>query len=550
MANYKNAQKINFAELEEKRFRTLFNKWGASIEGYNRNDIGDKLKIVEVWDSPLYRGILKTQYDQRLLEDTYERISRKEPTGQYCEEEDIDRWDLVDYPTSFTNTEKAYRVPGTDHIARCYTCLGTGTVTCPQCHGSRTITYQVTDWKHCSACGGGGSVTIEETYKVTSSGRYDGHNYEEGDKIYKSHKERCSVCGGKGYVEYTRTATKPCDLCNATGLVTCSTCGGDKLMVRYWKLRQTLKTGNVVNYSFPAQITDTDAQKMAKLFNKETPWKVVENIHIDWEEYKQANLDSRPVVGNMLAQLPKRVKAPNNTTVCFHNLEVCECEALTVVYEIDKKRYVCLLVGPEWKLFTVTSPISDKMDSEKDWVNFYCNMRLYGKAWATLQKVNKYPQAGSKEAIMQEQLEERMAMVTKFGANIGLTICSVLMAPVFYTLYEHINFFAPWTNWLRDFCPLSSSFLMILSVIFVLFTGMLNKESSIPQFTYRVASPISRLALGFLLGICNTLFFSAIMTIIAYIGLLQLFGTAIYYIFYLAAFILLLIFFIIHSIFF
>ena len=79
MANYKNAQKINFAELEEKRFRTLFNKWGASIEGYNRNDLGDKLKIVEVWDSPLYRGILKTQYDQRLLEDTYERISRKEP---------------------------------------------------------------------------------------------------------------------------------------------------------------------------------------------------------------------------------------------------------------------------------------------------------------------------------------------------------------------------------------------------------------------------------------------------------------------------------------
>ncbi len=549
MANYNDAQKIKFAELEEKRFRMLFNKWAASVEGYNCNNLGDKIKIIEVWDSPLYRGILKTQYDQRLLEDTYERINRREPKGQYCEEGEINRWDLVDFPTSFTNSENRYRVTGTDHIARCYKCLGIGKVTCPQCNGSRTVAYEVTDSKTCSACNGGGWVTVGDSYKVTKSGYSNGTYYHKGDEIIKNERStRCSVCGGTGYVQYKRTEMKPCDTCNATGLVTCSICGGDKLMVRYWKLRQILKIGNIVDYRFPAQISDKDARKMTELLNRETPWQVVENIHIDWEEYQKANLGSRPVVGDMLARLPERVAEKDNTTVCFHNLEVCECEAKTVIYEIDKKRYVCLLVGPEWKLFTVTSPISDKIDSERDRVNFYCNMRLYGKAWSILQKINKFPQAGSKEAIMQEQLEERMAMVTKFGGNIGLTLCSILMGPVFYTLYDHLNFFAPWTNWLMEWGSLGSEYLMILSVIFVLFIGMFNKESSIPEFTYRVASPISRFLRGFLLGIGNTLFFSAITIIIAYIGVLQLFGIAIYYAFHILGFILVLIYFLVDSI--
>ena len=67
MANYRDSQKINFSKAEENRFRQLFNDWAKSIEGYNRNRLGDQLKIVEVWDSPIYRGLLKTQYDSRTL---------------------------------------------------------------------------------------------------------------------------------------------------------------------------------------------------------------------------------------------------------------------------------------------------------------------------------------------------------------------------------------------------------------------------------------------------------------------------------------------------
>ena len=52
MANYRDSKKISFSKVEENRFRQLFNDWAKSIEGYNRNNLGNQLKIVEVWDIP------------------------------------------------------------------------------------------------------------------------------------------------------------------------------------------------------------------------------------------------------------------------------------------------------------------------------------------------------------------------------------------------------------------------------------------------------------------------------------------------------------------
>ena len=60
MANYRNTEKITFSQQEEKRFRQLFNQWAASVEGYNRNKLGDELKIVQetghIWLSMLTFG--------------------------------------------------------------------------------------------------------------------------------------------------------------------------------------------------------------------------------------------------------------------------------------------------------------------------------------------------------------------------------------------------------------------------------------------------------------------------------------------------------------
>lgn len=122
-----------------------------------------------------------------------------------------------------------------------------------------------------------------------------------------------------------------------------------------------------------------------------------------------------------------------------------------------------MLLGSDWKLITVTSPVSDHMDDLKDKVNHYCSMRRFDKAWSVLQKVNKFPQAGSKEAYMQEQLEERMSLMSRFGGNIAIILCAILLAPMLYALYES-EFYAIWTHWLIDKFDTTSLGMMLMSL--------------------------------------------------------------------------------------
>ncbi|MBE6335331.1 MAG: hypothetical protein E7066_01435, partial [Lentimicrobiaceae bacterium] len=174
MANYRDSQKISFSKSEENRFRQLFNDWAKSIKGYNRNRLGDQLKIVEVWDTPIYRGLLKTQYDNRTLNNTYERIrGRSFPPRTITSESQIDRWASASYPTTFTNNENKFCIKGSQYIDGCHTCHATGKVTCGKCSGSGTIRVACTAKQVCTKCGGRGGVYVtnrELEYYNTSEG--------------------------------------------------------------------------------------------------------------------------------------------------------------------------------------------------------------------------------------------------------------------------------------------------------------------------------------------------------------------------------------------
>lgn len=529
MANYKNAQQSKFSREEEKRFRELFNQWGASFEGYNRKNLGNELNIVEVWDSPIYRGLLKTQYDRRLLKDDYECINgRSYPSGKYISEDDVNRWSIVEKPTTFIGKEDVYRVRGTEHIVTCPTCRGTGNTSCEKCGGRGSITRTIDKRKRCTKCSGYGYIYVtkyKEEQKVTY---YTGKREVRYEKVPYSEKETCPVCGGKGEVGEIIHKEESCSNCKSTGKVICRTCSGDKKMLRLWKLHRTQEVGRYTEYVFPYQIESDDAYKMTKQFDSSIQWQVIENIHIDEENFGKANLSSRPIVGSMLANLPQRgVKHLQHTAICFHNIEIAECEAKIVIYEVDKKRYICMLIGEQWKLFAVTSPISDKMDSLRAQVNKYCNQRQYGKAWGVLQKLNKYPQAGSAEADMQELLEKRMAIITKFGANFAVVLCTILSIPLFIQLYETFDFFAIWTKWAMEELEFNTDFVVVLSVVIMMFLGMQSRKSMPPKFSYKAASPLRRFIRGVFVGLYDSLILFAIVAIGAYLGVVHLVGGAI-----------------------
>ena len=156
MTQYRNAQKITFSKAEESRFRKLFNQWAASIESYDRKDLGDVLKIIEVYDSPIYRGLIRSQYDNRELENTYKRANKECPPRTITSESQINRWKLLSYPKEFTTLNKSYYVPGTEYVTNCPECIGSGSVRCKRCGGNGRTSRKIVQTVPCQNCGGRG----------------------------------------------------------------------------------------------------------------------------------------------------------------------------------------------------------------------------------------------------------------------------------------------------------------------------------------------------------------------------------------------------------
>lgn len=526
MAQYRLGKRISFSSSEESRFRSLFNAWAASVPGFNRNKLGDQLKIVEVWDAPLYQAVLRTQYDTRLLHEESERAKgRKFPAPTITKESDINRWTLVPYPSSFTSTEGSLTVKGSERIVNCHTCGAQGEMTCPTCGGQGKSDRKVDIKVECSSCYGKGYKTNPSKEIVTkhvlnySSGQWE-TKYET---VTHENRTECYHCKGKGYIDSFKWVVDTCEKCGGRGKLVCSTCAGDKQLMTYWEMRRTQYNKSLSACYFPPEVSQDEVQKLMKLFDKTTPWTLVERVRIEREEFQKAALAERPVVGPMLSFLQSRVEHPQNTAICFSEVEVSECQSLSVIYEVDGERFVCLLVGPQWKLFTVTSPVSKKMDSLKEKVNTYCRQRKYGKAWAYLQKVNKFPQAGSNEAYMQERLEERMAGTTRLSSNLVLMLCVLLVAPALYLFYSNTEFYAIWTKWLMTKWDITPTAFTLMSILIMLVGGIVANKS-LPAFSYRAASGVSRSVRGGMVGLGTFVMMGLLSVILTYLG-----GTALLY---------------------
>lgn len=519
MADYKNTEKITFSREEEKQFRKLFNQWAASIKGYDRNKLGDEIKIVEVFDTPLYYAEIKTQYDSRWISKEMERLrGRSIPTTPKIGKDDINRWSMADSPTAFTNKENSFAIQNSHYVTTCHSCHGQGKVTCSECGGRGTVKRIIKTERNCPNCNGYGYVYEKRSRERQVAEYYTGQRKLVYKTEYYDEKVNCPVCQGRKKITESKETIENCRNCGATGKVTCSTCQGEGKVVNYLGFNQRLYTKTIHDYRFPILIQRDDASKIIKLFDKNTPWNLVENIRVEKGNFEQAGLKERPFVGAMLSHLAGSVEHPDSTAVCFSNVYTYECKAKTINYQIDGKQYTCMLLGDDWRLIAVTSPISDRLNDLRGEVNKYCRKRKYGKAWAVLQKVNKYPQAGSSEAYMQEELEKRMSMVTKFGTNLAIILCVLLVAPILYLLYETFGFFAPWTAWAIEEIDMTSDLTTAASLVTILWFSMRLPKSGLPKFSYQVASSTRRFIRGFIYGLYRALLCSAIVLLGTYTG--------------------------------
>lgn len=526
MAQYRLNQKIVFSASEESRFRQLMNRWAASAEGYNRPTLGDELRIVEVWDSPLYRVLLKTQYDCRTLESASKPLGRRNyPAKPAVSRAEIKRWSMAPYPTLFTSSNTSTPIDGTAYASFCTSCSGAGKITCATCHGTGRVKREVTTKRRCDHCSGYGYVYQKQLVEVQKQVQ----DYSDGGKLKlryvkeeQSVKVTCPVCQGSRELKRVSYVDEGCKACGASGRLTCPTCKGEGQMVNYTVLARHLYTKVLFRRLYPSQIPQEELSKMSDFLGDSAPWKVVERLQIEGEKFKEAGLESRPVVGHIMAKLPSWVEHPDHTAVCFHRVETCECAAKTVIYEVDGSRYYCLLLGDEWRLVTATSPMTKRLNNLKEQVNALCRVHRYGEAWALLNEVNKFPQAGSAEAQMKEQLEERMEMVTRLGANIGLVLAGFLFAPLMYLIYTHFDFYAPWSRWLMNWLEIRTELMMGISYLFILFASMKFYRFELPPSSILVASPRVRFMKGLGYGFGWFFFFALLAVLMSFFGVMPL----------------------------
>ncbi len=525
MANYRSAKKQQFTQAEESRLRKLFNEWAASVEAYDRKHLGDDIRIIEVWDSPLYRVLLKTQYDTRAIQQASELLKGRTFPTPALKTADIKRWSLAPLPTDFSYRKSLTRLNNTTFAGPCSPCSGSGKLTCAECSGRGKVMRSVQTSHECPTCKGYGYTYKREV--IQESRQY--HDYSDGGKLKLgyfpkevSRQVTCSTCNGQRKIVTTTQVEKTCPSCSGSGRLICTTCKGEGRLAYYLQFEHNQYTKVVFQRLMPPHISSADADKMSKMLGDSAPWKVVERLRIEGENFDRTALASRPVVGSLLARVPGWVEHPANTAVCFHRLEVCECEAKTVIYEVDGHRYTCLLVGEEWRLVTVDSPVTTRMNDLKEQVNALCRRRRYGEAWSLLHTVNKYPQAGSAAAVMKGQLEERMAMMTRYGANMAILFCGVIFVPMLYLIYSHFDFLAPWTRWFIAKTDLSMELLMLGSVLYILLASMKYQKFDLPPSSYRIASSQLRFMRGFVLGIGWFFHFFLATIVMTYFGLLPL----------------------------
>ena len=529
MTNYKNTEKMTFSFEEEKRFRKLMNQWAESIKGYDRSKLGDEIKIIEVFDTPLYYAEIKTQYDNRWISNEMERLRGRDiSTTPKITKDDINRWSMADYPATFTNKENSFAIQNSHYTTTCHSCIGQGKVTCSECGGRGKVKRIIKTEHDCPNCKGYGYIYEKRSREKQVVEYYTGERKMVYKTEYYDVKVDCPVCQGRKKITESKEIIENCRNCGATGKVTCSTCQGEGKVVNYLEFNQRLYTKTIHDYRFPAIIQREDASKIIKLFDSNTPWELVENFRVENGNFEQVGLKERPFVGAMLSHLAGSVERPDSTAVCFSNVYTYECKAKTINYEVDGKRYTCMLLGEDWKLVSVTSPISDKLNDLRAEVNKYCSRRKYGKAWEVLQKVNKYPQAGSAEAFMQEELEKRMSMVTKFGVNIAICIGIMLVSPAMHILYDTFGFFAPWTAWALEEIDMTNDLTTAASIITILWLSMRSRKSGLPKFSYRVASSAGRFIRGFIIGTYRLMTSTIIVLLGTYTGIILLLWGAVF----------------------
>ena len=539
-----------FTAEEEDRFRKLMNKWACSIKGYNRRKFGDELKILDVWDTPIYVSSLDFQCDMRIIEHVYKNYNNEmlEPRTVFTEN-DFNRWDVCDAPKPFTDGEASFWVPGSRHIEKCVTCNGTktmkctscdnGQLTCVRCNGYRKIKkigYRTVPCKHCKGTGYQiinessftNSVTVDKSKPCMYC--HDGENQESYE-----YYDTCTKCGGTG--------TTACPICHGTGGITCTTCEGTGKLLYYWVVRQKALAANRKTFIMPYMLSDNDVDKYMAAYDR-TDGKLVFKQCNDGISYNKDEFDQQDFTGEALLKLTENLKNTEKTHIVYNEFSTIEIEAKTVKYELDGKEYMCVLQGETWDIFSVKSPISDFMDEIKKDVISLSERGRIGKAWTLTKRLLQFPQAGENELNVKERLEECLKNATVLGKKLSIIIFLLAIFPIFIAQYNNSDYIivSQWTHWIDNFLHVTHAMDVLVFAAFDVLCMMLFGLIGTPSFLYKHENFFVRMLFGVLFGLASQAVIYLIFFGLRWFGIVSLFDFVFYWLFVIILYAILIIY--------
>ena len=524
MEKYIAEKKISFSATEEQEFRNLLNRWSKSEEGYESRPIGKDVKIVDVTDGWVYAATLKSQCDKRTLEWDFEPTTANY-TPTITSPDQVDRWAYWPLPTSFTEAKSKKMVEESRVTKTCHTCNGKGKVTCPECRGSGKVKKKRSVEKTCGSCGGRGSFTSTSTESYWGyPGSQIKYNCGGDGRIYmtetKTHTHTCSTCKGSGKVFEIEEYTATCDECRGSGRVMCTTCKGLGSLLHYINVNRTRYLSDSTRY-FAPNMMNADVTKEISLFIPQ--WEKLDQFRIEPAQTEAHPACSLPVVGAMTRRLVTSVTNTQETKTCFSNLTMLRCRATVVRYTYRDKEYRCVLMGPDRKLFAVSSPISDYADELRVKTNVSAKENKVGQTWLRLKQILKFSQSTARDKEALEQVEERMRLTAYYGKQAGALLTLLLLYPLITFYLTYYNIVAPWVeivNYLFG-CDVDAPFRAVVGMgiayILIKDTWLFH----IPKWVYRFSSGFVRTTMGLLFGILSALGALIIVAIFNYLGLLH-----------------------------
>ncbi len=533
----------------QKEFIEIINKWANKIPHHPYRNLGNKIKVTDIWYKPAYPIQVRSQYEVRSKNEDFEPFTNQTiPPRNYYQLSDFNSWDFnYNEVENFTNKVTKYYVDGSQHVEDCFKCNARGWITCVTCHGNQKVTCPKCRGKgnvQCSSCGGHGrkncgscgghgyhnrTITKTKQIWVPDSGNASG-GYYRTESYNQTIRETCNNCNGSGKVKCRNcggSGRVTCKRCSGSGQITCPTCGGSgrnicptckghTQLMHYFYVERDLHFLDKENCVIHSEVFNRFPQFLDEYQNYQSY-----NIH----SFRAQKLDHNQLeegvhLNKFINDFIQEGQSPESdtNTLLYQQLDISCIDTWELHYEFKGKPYVMVFHGSDYEIIPGLSPIYEI--SFKYWKSGIASAKfyMYDQSRKMLKKaaaMNSY-EIKQKVDVSLNSVKTKMAEPLNLGARMAAYIIAFIGGFLAFNYFNEVNYVFNYIDFINNpdnFLNPYHAWGQTIVFVSLSFAAAKTTKSLFSKLSAYVPFALVR----FSLGVLATLLFASI-----YFGLLAL----------------------------